>query len=497
MKKIITLKGKDLTIEQFNDIVRNNIPIEIDKETYQILLQGRQLVFDLADEGVPIYGFTVGVGWNKDKTVFSRYFDEYNKNLIYAHCVASGEAMDEISVRAVLLARLATFLVGKTGAQPELINMYKEFLNRGIHPVIPWDGSVGQADIGTLSHIGLAMIGEGEVFYKGKRIAAKEALKAESLKPIKLGPKDGLAIVSSNAQAAGVACLLLWQIEKLIHKSNTLYALSLEGLDGNITPLGKAVNAVKKLPGQIKCAAEIRSILKGSYLNKKEITKSLQDPLSFRDVVAVHGAVYDALNYAKKQLENHLNSTEDNPCLLLEQRKILSCANFEATSLALSLEMLSLALGHMSRMSTQRIIKLATPKFTGLSRFLSPKEGAVQAYQTIQKNFTAHDAAIRHLANPSTLDFTPVAGDIEDHANNTVQIVQRISKIIDHLYYILANELLHAAQAVDLRGDITLGVQTRKLYSALRSVVPFLEYDRPLTFDISKAYQVVLDDAWL
>ncbi len=497
MKKTVVLKGSGLTIGQFNAIVRDNLKVEIDQKTYQQLVEARKLVFDLAEEGVPIYGFTVGVGWNKDKKVFARYFDQYNKNLIYAHCVASGEPMDELSVRAALLARLATFLTAKTGAQPELIDMYRQFLNRAIHPVIPWDGSVGQADIGTLSHIGLAMIGEGDVFYKGKRVSAASALKAEGLSPIVLGPKDGLAIVSSNAQAAGVACLLIWQAEQLLKKANVIYALSLEGLNGNVTPLNARVNAHKKLKGQIKCAGELRKILKGSYLNQREITRSLQDPLSFRDVVAVHGAVYDALGYAKKQFENHLNSTEDNPCLLLEERKIISCANFEATNLALALEMISLALAHLSKMSTYRTLRLASPSFTGLSRFLSPNEGDVQAYQTIQKNFTAHDAAIRHLANPSTLDFAPVAGDIEDHANNTVQIDQRIAKILEHLNVIFAIELLHAAQAVDLRDGVALGAKTRKLYAALRKKVPFLDRDRPLTFDIEKACQVVADDSWL
>ncbi len=497
MNKTITLAGSGLTLKQFNAIVRDDVKIEIAEKTYRELETARQLVFDLAEEGVPIYGFTVGVGWNKDKTVFARYFDEYNKNLIYAHCVASGSPMDELSVRAALLARLATFLVGKTGAQPALINMYKEFLNRAIHPIIPWDGSVGQADIATMSHIGLAMIGEGDVFYKGNRIAAAEALSAEGLKPIVLGPKDGLAIVSSNGQAAGVACLILWEIEKLIKKANVVYGLSLEGLNGNMTPLHQKLNALKKLKGQIKCSDEIRKALKGSYLNEKEITKSLQDPLSFRDVVAVHGAVYDALNYAKVQMENHINTTEDNPCILLEERKILSCANFESTNWALALEMMALALGHMSRMSTQRTIRLATPSFTKLSRFLSPNEGAVQAYQTIQKNFTAHDAAIRHLANPSTLDFSPVAGDIEDHANNGVQIVKRLRQILEHLEYVFAIELMHAAQAVDLRAGVAIGNKTRKLHRALRAELPFLDQDRPLSFDIAKARQVFKDDSWL
>lgn len=497
MKKTVILKGEGLTIDLFNKIVRDHLQIEIDETTCKELEASRKLVFELADEGVPIYGFTVGVGWNKDKKVFSKYFAEYNKNLIYAHCVASGKPMEEIYVRGAMLARLATFLVGKTGVQPELIMRYKEFLNRGIHPVIPWDGSVGQADIATMSHIGLAMVGEGDVFYKGERMTALEAMSSEGMTPLVLGPKDGLAIVSTNGQAAGTGCLLLWEMKRLIKKANVLYALSLEGLNGNVTPLDETVNRVKNLKGQMRCSVDIRDHLEGSYLNTKDITKTLQDPLSYRDVVAVHGAVYDAIDYVEAMMENHLNTTEDNPCILMDERKIISCANFEATNWALGFEMLSLALGHVSKMSTYRIIKLANPAFTGLSRFLSPDEGVVQAYQTIQKNFTALDAEIRHLANPSTLDFVAVAGEIEDHANNTVQIMKRIRRILDNLYVILGIELMHAAQAVDLREGIKLGKHSKVLFDVFRKEVPFLEVDRPLTFDIEKARQIMTLDTWL
>jgi len=502
MDQSIILNGENLSIDLFNEIVREYKQIEIDAEKYEELKTTRQLVFDLADEGVPIYGFTVGVGWNKDQRVFSKYFAEYNRNLIYAHCVASGEPMSELHVRSAMLARLGTFLVGRTGVQPELIAMYKEFLNRGIHPVVPWDGSIGQADIATMSHIGLAMIGEGEVFYKGERIPAIKAFEAEGIAPIELGPKDGLAIVSTNAQAAGPACMILWEMKQLVKKANILYGLSLEGLDGNMTPLNKDVNQVKNLKGQMQCSEEIRGFMKGSYLEAKDITKSLQDPLSYRDVVAVHGAVYDAIDYVWDMLENHLNTTEDNPCILPDERKIISCANFEVTNWALGLEMLALALGHMSRMSAHRTIKLSNPSFTGLSRFLTPNEGVVQAYQTIQKNFTALDSEIRHLASPSTLDFHSVAGDIEDHANNTVQVVKRLDKIISNLYLIFGQELMHAAQAIDLRDDasgnkVALGARTSKLYEVFREQVSFLDADRPLTFDIEKAAQVMRKDTWM
>lgn len=254
------------------------------------LIKSRELVFRLSDSGVPIYGFTVGVGWNKDKKIFGRYFAEYNRNLIYAHCVSVGPYLSVEETRAVIVSRLNALLCAKIGIQLEVVNMYQAFLNLGIHPRIPSRGSVGEADIANLSHIGLAMLGEGDVEYKGTIIPAIQALKAKGLSPVELGPKDGLSIVSSNAIAAGTGALVLDQAIKLLEIANAVYELSVEGLNGNITPLREAPNAARKMPSQIACAAQLREMFSGSYLEKKGITKALQDPFSYRCVAGIHSA---------------------------------------------------------------------------------------------------------------------------------------------------------------------------------------------------------------
>ena len=434
MKEVIVLNGENLTIDLFERIVRQGAQIEIHPDVMEKLVASRKLVFDLADKGIPIYGFTVGVGWNKDKKVFGKYFEDYNRNLIYAHCVAVGPEASEETVRAALLARLNTFLSARTGAQPEVIDRYKTFLNLGIHPVMPERGSVGQGDIACLSHIGLAIMGEGEVFYKGERMSAAKALELEDLKPVVLGPKDGLAIVSSSALSMGKGALLVKDVMDLLDMSNMIYAMSLEGLNGNITPLNPLVNEIRKMPGQIYCTQAVRGYLKGSYLEKKDITKSLQDPLSYRDIGAIHGAVKDALEFVKQYMEIHLNTSEDNPCVVLEGQRIISCQNFEIPTVTIGLEMLAIALSHMSKASCYRTIKLSNPSFTGLARFLSPNEGEVQAFQTIQKPFTSLDTEIRHLSNPTSMDFFAVAGDIEDQATDSPYVVRRLEKIVDNLY---------------------------------------------------------------
>lgn len=491
----ILLDGTNLTLEAACRIAAGDAPIEIAEGAWTQLKRTRDLVFRLADSGTPIYGFTVGVGWNKDKQVFGKYFEEYNRNLIYAHCVGVGPCLEETQVRATMLARLNTLLSARTGIQLEIVEMYRQFLNRRIHPLVPARGSVGEGDIANLSHIGLAMIGEGEVHHQGRRVPAREAIEAEGLSPIVLGPKDGLAIVSSNALAAGCGLLVLDRAAKVLEVANAVYALSVEGLDGNITPLRAEANEARHMSSQTRCAAAMRRLLNGSYLEEKGITKALQDALGFRCASAIHGTVLDALDYVVPLLTLQLNTSDDNPCILLEQEEIISCCNFEITNWVLGFEMLGQALAHLSRSACHRTLKLSDPEFTKLPRFLSPREGVVQAYQTIQKPFTALDAEIRHLMNPVSTDYFAVAGDIEDHATNAPLVVEKTRKILDNTLYILGIEALHAAQAVDLRGQVQMGKGSRILYEALRAQVSFLDRDRPLTPDIQAAYEVLADPA--
>lgn len=489
-EKTIVLNGKDLTIDNLSKVAREGYKVEISEEGKNKLLQSRKLVFELADSNVPVYGFNTGVGWNKDKRVFKDFFQEYNTNLIRAHCVAVEPEASIEEVRAVMLTRLNTLLCGCTGIQPEVAFMYGEMLNRNVTPVMPERGSVGEADIACLSHIGLTMLGEGDAYYNGVKMPAKEALEKAGLDSVTLGPKDGLAIVSSNALAAGEGALVVKDVEDLLDIADIIYALSLEGLNGNTSPLDPKTHEVRPFPGQRYSAEKITKYLEGSYIWDPDWKKPVQDPLSFRGSAHVHGSVRDALEYVTKYLTIQMNSSDDNPCVILDERRMISCSNFEPTTWVLGFEMLGIALSHLSKVSCYRTIKLSTPDFTKLPRFLSPADNVI-CYGTIQKAFTSLDAEIRHLSNPSTSDFFSVAGDIEDHANNSPYVVQKTRKIVDNLRYILGIEMLHAAQAIDLRNDIHQGRGTKVAYETIREVIPFYDKDRNLTEDIRKAYELI------
>jgi histidine ammonia-lyase len=360
-------------------------------------------------------------------------------------------------------------------------------------PVVPERGSIGEADIACLSHIALTMIGEGEAYYQGVKMTALAALEQAGLQPIRLGPKDGLALVSSNALAAGQGALVLDDLAKLVELADIIYSFSLEAFKGNVSPLNEEVNRVRKFKGQNESAAHVRILLQNSYLWVPNIASALQDPLCFRCACHIHGAVRDALGFVEDMMKIQINSSDDNPCVLINQNAILSCGNFEPINWAIGFEMLGIALSHLSKGSCFRTIKLSSEYFSGLARFLSPDPEHVIAFGTIQKPFTALDAEIRHLANPVSMDFYAVAGNIEDHANNTPYVVQKTRKIVDNLYYILGIELMHAAQACDLRKEkeFKLGVAGQQVYKKVREVIPFLSQDRNLTIDIAKAYKLL------
>lgn len=496
----VLLNGSNLSLEALVRVAQGE-EVAIAPEADRRLEASRQLVYDLVESDVPVYGFNTGVGWNKDRHIGSDYFKIYNENLIRCHTLGVEPEACEAEVRAAMVIRLNCLLCGNTGIQPAVARRYAEFLNAKLHPVVPERGSVGEGDIAILSHIGLAMIGEGEVIYRGQRMTSAEAHQLAGLTPVTLGPKDGLAIVSSNAWGAAQGALVMADLKRLVNQADLVYALSLEALNGNLSPLHPKVQQLRGIPGQIFSAAKVLEYLEGSYLTRPDPARPVQDPLSFRGGAYVHGALRDAITYVEQYLHIQMNSSDDNPCLLLDERQIISCSNFETTSLTVGFEMLTIALSHLSKMSCARSIRLANPVLTGLPRFLSPEEVHVHAFGALQKTFTLLDTEIRHLSNPSSADFFSLAGGIEDHANNLPHVAQRLRKITDNLKYIFGMELIHAAQAITLRlqqnPDLSLGVGTSRAYRAFRKVIPWYDRDRNLSSDIATAYHFIADEILL
>lgn len=487
----VKLTGYDLTLDEVLKVAYDNFKVEVTDEAWDRVAESRKIIFDMAAEGKPVYGLNRGVGWNKDKEFDPDFFETYNRNLLNSHSLGVEPYNTKEEIRATLLIRLNKALTGSTGISPEILNLYKEYLNAGIHPLIPRRSSIGEADITTLSHIGLAFIGELDVEMNGEIINSAVAMEKAGIKPIRLGPKDGLSIVSSNAQGEGTTAVLLKEAEEITKLCNLISCLSLEGLNGVVESYGETVNELRGLKGQTKAAKEFRTYLKGSYLETFDPQRALQDPLSFRCAHAINGTVYDAMEFVDQYLNIQMNATDDNPCIVIKDKRSYVSANFETTTLALGVEMLVSSLYHLSKTSCYRMIKLADPEFTKLTRFLTPKEVTTIAFGTIQKTYTLLDSENRSLANPSSMDFYALAGGIEDHASNLPLTTDKAFKIIDNIRYILGIEAMHAAQAIDLRGKPQLGEVTSKAYAEIRKVLPFYDKDRNLSKDIKTMYDLI------
>lgn len=511
----VTLNGKTITYKEIIQIA-DGAKVELDSKAVDTVKKAHDTLIKAATTGHKIYGLTVGVGLNKDRAMVNAQGEltdevinasrEFNKGLIHAHCGGYGDFLDVRTTRTIMAVRLNNMLTGGSGVQYEVVEMLQAMLNNNIIPLIPSQGSIGMADITVLGHLGLPMIGEGDVLYKGQIVPASQALQSAGLKPVVLFGKDALSIVSSNAYGAALTVLALNDAEQLIKMSKIVYALSLESLNGNVAPFSENANNLRPFPYFVKVSKDVRALLQGSYLYQPNEERALQDPLSFRDSVHFIGAMEQAFDELNRDLTIQLNTSDDNPGVLVngakgatEQEKIMLVqgggavvpnSNFDPVIWVLALEKFSISLGAMSNVATQRTIKLDDDYFTKLTRFLGTDK-TVHAFGAMQKPFTALNGENIFLSNQMMLLTVPVAGNIEDIATNAPGVAQKVQKQIDNLFYIYGMELVHSAQAVDLRKTSKTGFKmapaTEKLYNEFRKIVKFLDVDRPLTDDFNNA----------
>lgn len=517
---VITLNGENISPENINAIAAG-AKVAVSDAAKSRAEKSFQTLLNAAKTGQKIYGFTVGVGWNKDRDFVTVNGDldealiaaskDFNKGLIRAHVGAVGEPLDEKTVRAIMATRLNMVLTGSPGMQPAFIDTYVQMLNKDVIPVVPAKGSIGQADITVLSHIALNMIGEGEVFYQGKRVPAAEAFKKAGITVHEPYGKDALAILSTNAQSLGIASLDVAHLNQLLKMQELVYALSLEALDGNVSPILDDNVKAKGFESGIKMAEKLRQHLSGSYLWQPSETRAVQDPLSFRDAVWIMSTLEESADRAEKKLMTQLNHGDDNPTVVVDVKTndaspevqkryvkgggaLFSSSNFDPTPWVLDFEAVTIALAHNANASVQRIIKLNHPDFTHLSRFLGT-EKTYHSFGAMEKPPVALAREIQLLATPASVATEAVAGDIEDVATNAPLVVTRLKTALDNYSYILGMELIHAAQAIDLRlqknPKLALGKETSKLYKAFRKHVAFLEQDRPLSADFEAAKKFI------
>lgn len=522
----VTLTGADLTQDQAWRIAQGE-EVAISKKAMKQVTDSNRLVMAAARAGVEIYGLTVGVGLNKDHHLFDAKGDltpevrkasiEFNRNILRSHSVGYGPALSKEVTRLAMVVRLNTMLTGRSGAQPRVVELYRDFLNKGVTPVVPTRGSIGDADITLASHIGSVMMGEWRAEVDGKVVSGAEALKMKGITPLVPEGKDGLGILSSNCVGVAMTMDAMRTMRQALKVSPVVYGLTLEGMNGNVAPfLAQTVNN-HPLTGLKEAAAEMRATLKGSYLWNFDKTRALQDPLSFRTTVYTISEAKRALKELDELVNIQINSSDDNPGVILNASKedfdktqvkqyfvdkdgvkgaIIPSANFEPLPIAIAAQRATIALSHVSHNALHRTMRLDEDRFSGLARYLAgPNNPNGHAFGATEDSMVSIYAENIELANPISMHGTPVEGNIEDSASNLPRVAERLKRASNNMFDLYSMELLHNTQAIDLRkmkqGNVKLSDKTGALYKAYRKVVPFVEKDRIFSGDLENGIKIL------
>jgi histidine ammonia-lyase len=474
------------TIADVVAVAAHGAGVELAPEARARIAAARAVVLRLAQGDTPIYGVNSALGANTGARVAAADLAEYQRRAIRARAVGVGSHYDAASVRAMMMARIAGMAAGGSGVSPHVLDALVAMVNRRVHPVVPRFGSIGVADLPQLSHLALPLFGEGHAEFDGAILPGADALSRAGLAPIELGPKDGVALVSANAATIGRAALVISDALQLAAAWRTAIALSLEGFRANLSPLDERAIAARPAPGQADVALQLRSLLAGSALFAAGAARRVQDPLSFRVVAQVQGSLQSTLSTVRDLIEIELASAAESPLVVAGDGVMLSNGNFHVPALSVALDAAAIALAQSTSLAAGRVIRFMSPQFTGLPLQLTRHGPAHSGFATLQKTLNALWSEVRLRANPASLDFFPVSEGVEDHATTALGSVERLAEVLERIRYVIAIELLVAAQAVDLRGAGVndLGAGARAAHERVRACVPVLDGDRPLGPDV-------------
>jgi len=482
----LVLNGRDLTPALVAEVACNGRPIALEGAARARMAEARAIVERHLDENRPVYGLTTGLGSRVVHRLPREVLSEFSRLTVRGRSHALGPRLPVEVVRAIMTVRLNGLLIGGAGASPAVAEAIADLLNAGLHPVMPSIGSIGAGDLCLLAHIGLALMGEGEIESGGAVMAAGKALAKAGLRPLELGPKDGLAICNASSGSAGMEALGLRQMEQIWALANVSAALSMEGFRANVSPLDERLAALRPQPGQAEASAALRALLGGGGLLAPGAARRLQDPLSLRCVAQVHGALRATLDFTAPVLAAELNGDASNPAVLISDDAILSNGNFHTPLLAIAFDAVALACAQAAQLCLARTSKHLLARLSELPAHLSPHGPTRSGFAPVLKPVEALVAEIEHLALPVRGGLSLSADGVEDHMTHAPQAVHKLMEIVWRLRLVLAAELIVAAQAVEMRGIDKLGAGTGRAFDAVRAMVAPLDDDRPLAPDIER-----------
>lgn len=491
--EFLKLNGHSLKISDVVDVARKGKKVVLDDAAVAFVERGAQMVESWVAEGKSIYGITTGFGDLASTMIPPEKSRQLQENLLKSHACGVGNPFPEDVTRAIMLLRINTLIRGFSGISLKTLNQLVAFLNEGIHPLIPEQGSVGASgDLCPLSHLAAALLGIGEVMYKGRRMPALKAMEEAGLKPINLGPKEGLALNNGTTAMAGIATLALHDAFTVVKTADIAAALSLEALTGVPYAFDPRTHELRPHEGQKRVAQNIRALIQDSEIIEKHKHARVQDAYSLRCVPQVHGASRDTLDFIAQKMQIEINSVTDNPLIFPADGEAISGGNFHGQPVALSMDFFGIAMAEIGNISERRIARMVDHKLSyGLPPFLVKNSGVNSGFMIPQYVAAALVSENKVLAHPSSVDSIPTSANQEDHVSMGMYAARKARTILENVKKVLAIELLTAAQGVDFRKPLKLGKGTSAAYEVIRARVPFMEEDEFLHPYIQEMVQLV------
>lgn len=473
-----------LSLETLAEIVSCDKSLALSEEA-KINIQKCRDYLDkkMASHSDPIYGINTGFGSLCNVKISNDNLSKLQENLVKSHSCGTGEEVPTEIVKLMLLFKIQSLSYGHSGIQLQTVERLIAFYNNDILPVIYTQGSLGASgDLAPLAHLSLPLLGEGEVYFEGKKVHSSTIMKRFDWEPIVLQSKEGLALLNGTQFMSAYGAHILLKANKFSYLADLIGAISLEGFDGRIEPFNELIHFIRPHKGQIVTASRIKGFLDGSEIIEQPKVH-VQDPYSFRCMPQVHGASKDAIDYAKKVFKTEINSVTDNPNIFIESDQIISGGNFHGQPLALALDFMAIALAELGSISERRTYQLISGT-RNLPAFLVDNPGLNSGLMIPQYTAASIASQNKQLATPASIDSIVSSNGQEDHVSMGANAATKALRVLDNLERILAIELMNASQAIEYRRPLQSSDFIEMFLQAYREEVPLIKEDRILHYDI-------------
>lgn len=509
IKKLI-IDGNSLTLEKIEFFLNENPQVILSEDSKQNVRKARKLIDKWIEEDQVIYGVTTGFGEFSNVKISKNDLEKLQENLIVSHAAGVGENLPPFIIKIMMLLRVNALAKGYSGIKLSTLELLLEFINNNIIPVIPSQGSVGSSgDLAPLSHLVLSLIGKGksqkfnvvnsETTKFTKPVSTRNLLKKYKLNFVKLGAKEGLALVNGTQMMTAFAAFISIQAKKLATQADISAALSHEALRATDKAYDLRLHNLRPFDGQINTARNMLALIKNSEIRKSHLENDtrVQDSYSLRCIPQIHGASKDAINYVCSKVEIELNSANDNPLIFPEEGDHIEGGNFHGQPMALAMDFMAIALSEIANVAERRIERLVNGQLSNLPRFLTKNGGLNSGFMIAQYTAASLVSENKTLAHPASVDSIPTSANQEDHNSMGSIAARKCYQILQNVQTVIAIEMLVASQGIEFLKPLKCGVGTSAAYKKIREFVKPLDHDRELHIDIQKVLKIVKDNTVL